>query len=145
MCNFFYIHACTWIFIVIPMVTLRVHSHVSTFHVQCVMWLLNLREFFSTSKQRKTVWVLIIYSKFRRIYIIDVRLIEKCKWMRQCLILFEEVVVSKVILNKLENDCIFVRGSRLGGGPNPCPPPPLENSNLFNSQSFGSAQVVQPL
>lgn len=123
MCNFFYIHACTWIFIVIPMVTLRVHSHVSTFHVQCVMWLLNLREFFSTSKQRKTVWVLIIYSNFRRIYIIDVRLIEKCKWMRQCLILFEEVVVSKVILNKLENDCIFVRGSRLGGGPNPCPPP----------------------
>lgn len=115
-----------------------------TFHVQCVMWLLNLREFFSTSKQRKTVCVLIIYSNFRRIYIIDVRLIEKCKWMRQCLILFEEVVVSKVILNKLENDCIFVRGSRLGGGPNPCPPP-LENSNLFNSQSFGSAQVVQPL
>lgn len=39
--------------------------------------------------------------------------------MRQCFILFEEVVVSEVHFYKLENDCMFMRGSRWGGGSGP--------------------------
>lgn len=46
--------------------------------------------------------------------------------MRQCFILFEEVVVSVVHFYELENDCMFMRGSRWGGesGPPTLSPPP---------------------